>query len=173
VTTARYRKFLKKARRTPPEFWKEIRPGEDDNRPVVGMDWFDAGKYCGWAGKRLPTKEEWEKAARGTDGRKYPWGNEEPTKDRASYNWDSKRSWTGYGTLSPVGSYEPGKSPYGIYDLIGNVSEWTSSEEGGGKVRRGGSWKSYSYNLLPSLADQASAANIYNDIGFRCARDTQ
>ncbi|MDE3019958.1 MAG: SUMF1/EgtB/PvdO family nonheme iron enzyme, partial [Nitrospirota bacterium] len=123
VTTSRYAAFLKATQLAPPRRWEEARLPRDADRPVIGVTWFMADNYCRWAGKRLPTEAEWEKAARGTDGRAYPWGNEEPTNDRGNFG---KPRWTGYDTLAPVGSFKSGNSPYGIADMAGNVWEWVA-----------------------------------------------
>jgi formylglycine-generating enzyme required for sulfatase activity len=104
-------------------------PGE--KHPVVGVSWDDAAAYCRWAEKQLPSEAQWEKAARGTDGRTYPWGNEPVTGRRANfcdtqckYEWQDKHHDDGFRYTAPVGTFAAGTSPYGIHDLAGNVWEW-------------------------------------------------
>ncbi len=172
VTTKLYAQFMQATSRVKPQYWNSVSLVSDGNRPVIGVTWHDADAYCRQYGKRLPTEQEWEKAARGTDGRKYPWGNEEPNRSLASYDWDGKRSWQGYTTLASVESYEAGKSPYGLYNMAGNVWEWTSSDYGSSdKVLRGGSWL-YNADFLPSTHRHGLTPSNwdFND-GFRCAQD--
>jgi formylglycine-generating enzyme required for sulfatase activity len=156
VTTVRYAKFFQETNRPAPEYWSAQVLRQHGRKPVVGVDWNDAVAYCSWAGKRLPTEAEWEKAARGTDQRLYPWGNVNPNATLA--NFDRCCDFKDYEVLTDVGSSEGGKSPYGAYDMAGNVWEWTADwydetyyskspernpkgpSSGKYRVLRGGSW---------------------------------
>ena len=178
VTTTLYAKFLQATGRKEPSRWHEVSPVSDGDRPVIGVTWDDAGAYCRHYGKRLPTEQEWEKAARGTDGREYPWGNEEPTSRHANFSKCCR--WKGYGTLATVGSYEAGKSPYGIYDLAGNVWEWTSSvyvntSRYKNGVIRGGSWTNETVYLRSTYRTWGPPRMKLHPyfFGFRCARDAR
>ena len=187
VTVGQYAEFLRSGEVRAPLDWKTINQSANQKRPVANVDWADAVAYCKWAGKRLPTEAEWEKAARGTDGRIYPWGNDPPTPLHANYG---KMGSHDYETLAPVGTLEVGKSPYGIYDMAGNVWEWVSDwydndyyknspqqnpggpSMGGFKVIRGGSWTSSPRNLRSAdrYWDPPSFRSLYFP-GFRCAKN--
>ena len=188
VRTSLYAAFLKATKREKPYNWQFVDMQADGDRPVIGVDWYDADAYCRWAGKRLPTEAEWEKAARWTDERAYPWGNGRLDKTKASYNWNGKRRWEGYRTLSLAGSYEAGKSPYGIYDLAGNVWEWVADwyerdayknsptrnpqgpPAGEFKVFRGGSALSHATDITSALRNRGSPTGRAITIGFRCVQ---
>ena len=154
VTNAQYARFVAETGRESPQHWKGPQPpAELADHPVVYVTWHDAVAYAEWAGARLPTEEEWEKAARGYDGREYPWG---AGFDKSKCN----TSESGIGSTTPVGRFSPrGDSPYGLQDAAGNVWEWTVSwyEEREYRVVRGGSWDyfqviarcSFRYWILP------------------------
>lgn len=134
---------------------------------MVGVSYYEADAYAKWAGKRLLTEQEWEKAARGEDGRQYPWGEE---FDRTRCN--SRES--GIGHTTQVSQYPNGVSAYGCYDMTGNVWEWCADwyEEGGGvRVIRGGSWFNKPESLRTSDRNGGYVGNRNNGIGFRLAQD--
>lgn len=187
ITVARYAKFLQASGAVnPPDEWDQAKLDQDGELPVVGIGWRDAEAYCRWSGKRLPTESEWEKAARGTDRRIYPWGNDEPTAARANFGKSGDSAYRG--GLSITGSHDSGKSPYGVQDLAGNVSEWIADwyaesfphsdvrnpkgpENGTGKVIRGGGWYDPAVRIKSTKRYFASPEHRSDDIGFRCARD--
>ena len=190
VSVSQYDAFLQSSGRQAPEYWDQVSTAKHGNLPVVGVDWHDAGAYCRWAGKRLPTEAEWEKAARGTDERKYPWGNEEPTPTLANFGkeWFSKNIYNE--RLAPVDSYEAGKSPYGLHHMAGNVWEWTTDwyeerfygqtprpnppgpSSGTTVVVRGGSWFMVPYSVRSADRDSHTPTSRNVFIGFRCAQDS-
>lgn len=192
VTNAQYEACVTLGECEPPHYDRtDFRPSyfgnpEFENYPVVYVNWHMAKTFCEWRGARLPTEAEWEKAARGTDGRAYPWGKG-ISCDHANYDGDPASASFCTGDTSEVGKYERGKSPYGMHDMAGNVFEWVSSlyqpypydasdgredpTRGGSRVIRGGAWSEgpddqrvfYRSWVGPDLSETA--------IGFRCAKD--
>ncbi len=150
-----------------PEYWNKNKWNRA-NHPVVGVSYYEAEAYAKWAGKRLPTEQEWEKAARGTDGREYPWGHEFDEKFCNSLSGREKE-----GTM-PVDAYPQGQSPYGCYDMAGNVWEWCASGYDHKKkwvVLRGGSWGNAARSLRSSNRDGFRPSSRYFYFGFRCFQD--
>ncbi len=147
------------------------------NHPINCVDWMQALTFCEWKGKRLPTGAEWEKAARGTDGRKYPWGNEKATCKHAvlldgEVLLESKKG-CGRSSTWPVGSKPAGASPYGALDMAGNVSEWTSgwsSQESKYRPERGGCWINPGRYLRASHREARRPGYRGDGLGFRCAK---
>jgi len=188
VTNQDFAAFVRARRAQVPGSWKaEGYPSGEDRYPVTDVTWYQASAYCLWAGKRLPTEAEWEKAARGPKGLRYPWGNEFDSR-KANLLSDGPR---------PVGSYIQGESPYHVQDLVGNVWEWTSdwylpypgntvpSDNYGErfKVIRGKSWTrgfghQHADEALEITAHEARTSYrlyfdpgfSFGDLGFRCAK---
>ena len=157
-----------------------------DQHPMNCISWAGADAYCSAVGKRLPTEREWEKAARGTDGRRYPWGNtgfgQRPVANIADKTCKSGRWWCNFGfegyedgfvETAPVGRFPQGQSPFGAFDMIGNVSEWTSGLKAGTRwhIARGGGWFTRAA-AANSFVRQAKNPSDKGDtsMGFRCAR---
>jgi formylglycine-generating enzyme required for sulfatase activity len=166
ITVAQYMTFVEEgtAPNREPERWEQQQ--EHPNWPVVNVTWYQAAAYCAWAGGRLPTEEEWERAARGPEGTKYPWGNEDIHPARANYD-ESK-----IGHPTPVGLYPSGASAEGVCDMIGNVFEWTSSKwsnRSGNLVWRGGSFLLNRWNARSSFRLDYQPDELNFDLGFRLA----
>lgn len=195
VTNAQYQKFMQATGHPAPKYWNEVPAlgarsdfpvgNANSQHPVVGVSWQDAKAYCEWAGKRLPTEAEWEKAARGgLIGKRYPWG-EELSRDMANYGGfggEDRWQWT-----APVGSFPP--NGYGLYDMAGNVFEWCADwydanyyrnspkrnpqgpEKASVRIARGGSWDNnflnvYYLRCAHRFYARPSTKNLL--IGFRC-----
>ena len=195
VTNGRYLKFVTETNHRVPlhpsdaslGLWKgNMMPESVTDLPVINVDWFDADAYCRWAGKRLPTEAEWEKAAKGPNDWRFAWGDVEPTNEHANFN---QLAWRGEATLVQVGIYEKGKSPYGIYDVAGNVWEWVSDwyqadyyqhspthnpkgpETGKYKAVRSSGWQGETPQMRVFTRIKSLPTDRNNSTGFRCAKD--
>lgn len=197
VTVERYTKFVEATKHDPPSLLDDEAVTAAPDRPVVDVSWHDAEAYCKWAGKRVPSEAEWEKAARGNEARRFPWGFMTPFPDLANYN---RGDWVSYPvTLAPV-TYGTvglnvrlgiqkggGRSAYGIYNMAGNANEWvadwydreyykknpskdnpTGPDSGSKKVYRGGSWIDPPRYLRATARFSAEPDFHDRTIGFRC-----
>ncbi len=223
VTNQQYRQFIHETGHAQPthdnpalRLWTNNAPVPgSESHPVVNVSWYDAVAFCQWAGKRLPTEAEWEKAARGTDARRYPWGNDwNFTLSNSASFWagrtiefrnleDWQKFWLkgegseivqdrgvkGQVLTLPVGTYPHGISPYGLFDVTGNVSEWVADwydpyyylkgppsdpegpEHGILKSIRGGSWLKPASSLRLTYRDYGQPDSRLSGAGFRCAED--
>ena len=156
---------------------------EFDEYPVIYVDWSQASIYCSWAGRKLPTEAQWEKAARGPEAFTYPWGNNTPNKTLLNFN-------SNIGDTTQVGTYENGKSPYGAFDMAGNVWEWVNdrysrayylgspssnpsgSDTGDFRILRGGSWVYSEHDVRSTFRFWFGPTFTQFNFGFRCARGT-
>ena len=203
VTNAQYARFIAATGHRPPSDWKNGKiPAGEELHPVTLVDWYDAAAYAKWAGKRLPTEAEYEKAGRSTDGRTWPWGNKmDPARLNTYYN---------VGSATNVGAYPKGASPYGVMDLSGDVYEWMKNDffpypgtdappemfkgkiakavtakdqamkvvdlvpvDINYKVLRGGSWKSDPFSTALYHRNYELPNMASDFIGFRCAEDVK
>jgi len=204
VTVAQYAEFLKEAdqhawcapdeplgKSHKPATWEDRRFNAPD-QPVSGVDWFDAYAYAKWCGKRLPTEAEWERAARGDDGRIYPWGNAAAREGKLfrANCFFAQADEDGYFYPAPVGTLNLGASPYGVHDMAGNVLEWcldwygpyptesknivkdpTGPASGTARVLRGGSWLHTAEDAKAYRRFAMAPTKRLSTVGFRCAMD--
>ena len=202
VTTVQFLKFVLASNRAPLIDWQYDGGNFQEtmaSHPVMHVSWFDAEAYCKWAGKRLPTSAEWEKAARGVAGRIYPWGNQVAGLSRANFGRtglsgpvrDRPERLLLYPPIVSVDKYENSVSPYGVYQMSGNVAEWTADwfdpkyyktapdrnpkgpETGTQKAFRGGGWIDSTPSVRPAQRNGTDPATKMNWLGFRCARDVK
>jgi toxoflavin biosynthesis protein ToxD len=176
VTNAQYAPFVIETGADPPPHWPgDAPPGGLEDHPVTYVDWFDACRFCDWADGRLPTEAEWEKAARGADARRFPWGDG-PDPERAAVGAGLKR-----GSTEPADARPEGSSPYGVLGMAGNVWEWVSSAYGPNpfdesreapeRVLRGGSFASPGLDHARcAMRSRSRPERRQRHIGFRVAR---
>jgi len=203
VTTVQYLKFVLATNRPPQVDWKFDGGNFQDTmvaHPIMHVTWYEADEYCKWAGKRLPTEAEWEKAARGeADTRIYPWGNEMAGLSRANYGRtglsgpvrDRPERLLLYPPIISVFKYDNALSPYGLFQMVGNVAEWVADwydkdyyktapdknpkgpDKGSQKAFRGGGWIDSTPSVRVSQRNGTDPKTSMNWMGVRCARDAK